>query len=298
MEKDTSKSLFFLFQNKKKERAVKVKRNPNTTYWLQFAFPYLLPTRKIEEKHPSVTIHYNLSDLQFLDLLLICVYLLSKHSVAEGKTCKRQLRTMLTWAQQLIESRLGYYELFTRILDEHHKPDMFAAGCLPTFSPPFLETNGLFISWQLTQCTSHTLPVLRETGTPNNFFCVHPKTRGFLLYSVNTITILKNKISFNLIWNSVANSLEEPHLKTTVPLQFLEAITCWQWENRNLLLDVIKVFAGKYPAATTTCHWDATAEILEMQRLCQVPLVIPSSTATIKVKAQTQISGRCGSKLL
>lgn len=36
----------------------------------------------------------------------------------------------------------------TRILDRYHRPDMFAAGCLLTFSLHFLETNRLFICWQ------------------------------------------------------------------------------------------------------------------------------------------------------
>lgn len=58
-----------------------------------------------------------------------------------------------------MENRLWYSESFTRILDKDHRPNMFAAGCLPAFSMHFLETNGLYVCWQcseqLAQCTSH-----------------------------------------------------------------------------------------------------------------------------------------------
>lgn len=89
---------------------------------------------------------------------------------------------------------------------------MFAAGCLPTFSPHFLETNGLFISCQyFGAADSGHFPhasVLREAETPNNFFYIRPNTTGFLLYSTNTITFLKNEIPFNVVLNPVANTLE------------------------------------------------------------------------------------------
>lgn len=89
---------------------------------------------------------------------------------------------------------------------------MFAAGCLPTFSPHFLETNGLFISCQYFGAADSVhfphASVLREAGTPNNFFYVRPNTTGFLLYSTNTITFLKNEIPFNITLNPVANTLE------------------------------------------------------------------------------------------
>lgn len=64
--------------------------------------------RKNQRETSFDYIHYNLSDLQF-----VCVYLLPQHTVAEGKTHKQQLRgTMLTPAQQLMENRLWYSELF------------------------------------------------------------------------------------------------------------------------------------------------------------------------------------------
>lgn len=154
-ERHLQKSFFFYSKTRKKKELWKSKEILTLLTGSSLLFHSYCQQEKSKRnilRLQSITIYLTCS---FFVLQLICVYLLSKHSAAEGKTCKQQRRgTMLTWAQQLIESRLGYSELFTRILDEHHKPDMFAAGCLPTFSPHFLETNGLFIGWQLTHCAS------------------------------------------------------------------------------------------------------------------------------------------------
>lgn len=103
-----------------------------------------------------------------------------------------QTSTERNSANTLMENSLWYSESFTRILDKDRRHDMFAAGCLPTFSTHFLETNGLSVCWQCsaTAGSVHFPPllVLQETGTPNNL-CILPNTTGILFYSTNTIMI-------------------------------------------------------------------------------------------------------------
>lgn len=152
----------------------------------------------MKEKHSSITSITIYLTCSLFDLPFICIFLLSKHTAAEGETCKQQLGgTMLTWSQQLMETRLWYSESFTRILDKHHRPDIFAAGCLPPSHRASWRQMGFLsagsILEQLAQCTSHMPPVLRETGMPNNLLCILPNITGFLLYSTNTIMILKMK---------------------------------------------------------------------------------------------------------
>lgn len=151
-----------------------------------------------------------------------------------------------------MENRFWYSESFTRILDKYHRPDMFAGGCLPTFSMHFLETNGLSICWQCsaTAGSVHFPPPLasQETETPNNL-CILPNTTGILLYSTNTIMILKNEIPFNLISSPIANSFElegtlsENNCSPSV-LGSNNVLTMGKWEPG--LLDLIEFLQAKF----------------------------------------------------